>query len=89
MSTDGPSIVSLHILDGATTDWQARVYADVNEQLGRSWWDYGELPAALGALAYLHNQGEADASQTTWWSSGVSRTTTRSCARLEGVNTRR
>lgn len=26
---------------------QARVYADANEKLGRSWWDYGTLEETL------------------------------------------
>lgn len=33
------------------TDSQARVYADVNESLGRSWWDYGERATTSSASA--------------------------------------
>lgn len=28
---------------------QARVYPDVNEKLGRSWWDYGRSPSLFNS----------------------------------------
>jgi hypothetical protein len=36
------SLLSLPLL--ACADAQARVYPNVNETLGRSWWDYGASP---------------------------------------------
>jgi hypothetical protein len=43
-AASGSSVVSLlprYLFFVITTDLQARVYTDVNEKLGRSWWDYG------------------------------------------------
>jgi hypothetical protein len=43
-SVVGP-LLTLCVYRKIRPDIQARVYADVNEKLGRSWWDYGESPS--------------------------------------------
>lgn len=58
---------------------QARVYADANEKLGRSWWDYGAFQ-----LPYRYPN-----TQTTSWSLGVCRTTMRLFERWDVESTQR
>jgi hypothetical protein len=46
-----------HWKDSIADSYQARVYADVNEKLGRGWYDYGESKRpALCFLRCIHSR---------------------------------